>query len=284
MTPGEDKSTKKHKMLKVVFNKYYNKSKPQRVIAFYLSDISWGYRRCGIPEPASISNTILDLCRKDNGKDSRVPKYISDLGYDLRKRTGKDAATGKKYAGEFVHVGVGNAIKSWLIWPDDMTEIVVSSKDVPKLVLRFIRPDEGGLFSIIEYTDALSKAIYGGKHKIIRIQTPMKWQPNEIDGLFGTEIDRKIILIPCEAKSLCTKDAINMDQLQGEYRTWKGVMSGEKNIHVQYIALRQIENGIDIAVFPMDKEPKKPKKWIHVKFSPPIINFQENPSKTKRDS
>jgi hypothetical protein len=59
-----------------------------------LSDISEAYRACGIPEPASISNTILDLTRKNNGIQSRLSQSLIDLGYDLRKKTGPHSTGG----------------------------------------------------------------------------------------------------------------------------------------------------------------------------------------------
>ena len=263
--------SKKHPVLEYIFKKYFNPKKPQKIISFHLSDISDGYRACGKREPASISNTILDLCRQDRGIDSRVPKSISKLGYDLRKKTGI-AAKGQKFAGEFVFVGKGKVIQSWLIWPKKIKEIEIDSTKVPGIVLNFIRPDEGGLFSIIDYTNTLSFALHNGKYTVLRIQNPMKWQPNEIDGFYATEINGRLTLYPIEAKSKVTKDEINLDQLKGEFITLhKKFHAPDRDI--QMIAAKMIDNGIDIALFPKDILPERPEKCIRIKFKPPIKNW-----------
>jgi len=268
-------TSKKHPVLEFIFQKYYNPHKPQEKIAFYLSDIAEGYKIHGIPEPVSISNTILDLTRQDRGISSRLPKSISDLGYDLRKKTGQDPK-GKKYAGEFVHVGVGNALKSWLIWPNPMTEIVIKSESLPPLVRSMVRPDEGGLFSIVDYLDILSIVLFKQKIPVYRIQNPMKWQPNEIDGFYASDHDGKITLYPIEAKALTTGDEINLDQLQGGFSTVANNMTKSKiNADIQPIAVKMIDNGIDIAIFPHNTIPEDPERCVRVVFEPAIINWQK---------
>lgn len=267
-------SSKKHPVLEYIFTKYYDPSHPQKVIPFYLSDISEGYNACKIPEPVSISNTILDLTRQDRGIDSRVPKSISGLGYDLRKKTGNDQI-GKKLAGDFVFVGVGKILKSWLIWPKDMLQIIINSSAVPPLIAQFIRPDEGGLFSIIDYTDVFSQILHNGERKIHRIQNPMKWQPNEIDGFYAAQNGNDIDLYPIEAKALTTGDEINLDQLMGGFQTVVTQMAriGLK-ANIQQIAIKMIPNGIDIAVFPVNTPPTYPEKFYRILFKPEIKNWK----------
>jgi hypothetical protein len=269
-------SSKKHPVLEYIFRKYYNPKKPQKVIPFYLKDISDGYRKNKISEPVSISNTILDLTRQDRGIASRLPKSISGLGYDLRKKTGQDER-GYKFAGEFVFVGVGAALKSWLVWPTDIEEIEIDSSPLPSLVAQLIRPDEGGLFSVIDYTGVFSKILHGGKRKIYRVQNPMKWQPNEIDGFYASQVGADIDLYPVEAKALTTGDEINLDQLHGGFATVVEQMKriGLK-VNVQQIAAKMIANGIDIAIFPMNQIPEVPEKCFRVKFNPVIHNWRRN--------
>lgn len=266
-------SSKKHPVLEHIFKKYY-KTNSQKSIPFYLSDIAEGYAAHGIKEPVSISNTILDLCRQNRGIDSRLPKSILRLGYDLRKKTGRDT-NGEKFAGEFVFVGVGNEIKSWLIWPESPDEMIIDSSTIPSLVLKFIRTDEGALFSIIDYADVFSKALHDGKIKVFRIQNPMKWQPNEIDGFYVAEIDGKIVLYPVEAKSRVTGDEINLDQMGGAFQTIKKKLSEEARgvYSIQQLAIKMIKNGVDIAVFPVNHPPIKPERFIRVKFIPEINNW-----------
>ena len=96
---GRAYSSKKHPMLEYIFNKYNPQQDTlQLEIHFTLDDVSEGYRAEGIKEPASISNTILDLTRKANHISSRLPSSIYDLGYDLKKKTGT-APNGGSYAG-----------------------------------------------------------------------------------------------------------------------------------------------------------------------------------------
>lgn len=267
-------SSKKHPVLEYIFRKYHKAELKQNVIAFYLSDISDGYRACGLREPVSISNTILDLTRQDRGVESRLPKSIYKLGYDLRKKTGQDKH-GKKYAGEFVFMGVGVVLKSWLIWPKKIKEITISSSGIPKIVTMLMRRDEGALFSVIDYTELFSRVLANGKQRIFRIQNPMKWQPNEIDGFYGTHTDGKPTLYPVEAKALTTGDDINMDQLRGGYITVKEQMARlELETDIQPVAVRMVKNGIDIAIFPKNKTPQVVESFVKVKFLPELTNWK----------
>ncbi len=142
-------------------------------ITFTLKDVSDGYKACGINEPASISNTILDLTRQDRGINSRLPQSISSLGYDLKKKTGRSPEG--NYCGEFVYVGIGHVLHSWLVW-DSSKEVIVNVKNtIPANVLKFLSNDEGALFSAMDYCDVLSYAIFHTPNRIMRVQNPMKW-------------------------------------------------------------------------------------------------------------
>ena len=268
---GKTYSSKKHPVLEFIFEKYFDPSKRQEVIPFYLIDISEGYRHHRIQEPASISNTILDLCRVDRGIDSRVPKSISALGYDLRKKTGV-AGNGKKFAGEFVLMGAGVPIQSWLVWDESPEKITISSKELPDLTRKLVRPDEGGLFSVIDYLDVFTKVL---GRPVYRIQNPMKWQPNEIDGFYASTNGGDTYIYPVEAKALTTGDAINLDQIAGGFRTVLDKMEALSfKVHIQQIAVRMIKNGIDIAIFSENLAPVEPERYVRVTFDPAIENWK----------
>jgi len=275
---GKKYRSKKHPMLEeIFFKKNPNRSNVNRIIDFTLKDISEAYQTCGIPEPASISNTILDLTRKDNGINSRVPPSISSLGFDLQKRTGP-TGLGGNYAGEFVYVGVGNELKTWLKWPIEIEAQTISSAPIPKEVLPLIRPDEGGLFSVIDYCDLLSIVVYGKANSVNRVQNPMKWQPNEVDGFYLAKIENKIIYHPTEAKALTTGDEINLVQLQGEYDTVIRKLVKTKlqsqMIKVIPLAVRMKTNSINIAIFSVDSNGKiGSAKFKRVVFKPPIPSW-----------
>jgi hypothetical protein len=255
-------------MLEYIFNQYYDGTNEN--IVFYLDDISSGYRNCQIPEPASISNTILDLTRKKTGIDSRLPESIYERGYDLRKKTGQ--LNGRSYAGEFVYVGIGNEINSWLAWPedDDIEIIEIDSSTVPNKILQLIRNDEGALFSIIDYTDTFTK-IFG--EQIHRVQNPMKWQPNEIDGFYIS--DEKNIVYPVEAKALTTNDDINLEQMNGAFSTIVNKLRlANDDSGIQQIAIKMIENGILVAIFPINTRPIIVERYVKIIYKPKINNWK----------
>ena len=271
---GKKYSSKKHPMLEeIFFLKYEGSPKKQKKITFTLKDISHAYSKVGIPEPASISNTILDLTRKKNHISSRLPESIYSLGYDLRKKTGPSA--NGNYAGEFVYVGVGKEINSWIIWKDADETLTISSKNIPKKVSKYLRNDEGALFSVIDYCDVLSIALKQQKNTIVRVQNPMKWQPNEIDG-FYVNLNNDT-LYPIEAKALTTKDEINLEQMKGGLKIIIKKLGGS-SIRFQSIACKMIKNGLKIALFEEEKSNKndvdlKIKKFIDIKFEPEIKNW-----------
>ena len=93
---------------------------------------------------------------------------------------------------------------------------------MPSKVIHLLGCDEGALFSVIDYCDVLSHALFGEPHTVIRVQNPMKWQPNEIDGLYFSDHDAgQERLYPVEGKALSTGDAINLEQMLGAYLTMK---------------------------------------------------------------
>jgi hypothetical protein len=266
-------SSKKHPVLWYIFQKYFDPAHPKRTITFYLSDISEGYAATGQSEPVSISNTILDLCRQDRGIAARVPEEIYSQGFDLRKKTGQDQH-GKKYAGEFVFVGIGNALQSWLVWPDDPEILEVDSNKIPELVRKLIRRDEGALFSVIDYTNFLTKILHSGRHEVIRVQNPMKWQPNEIDGFYASITHEGWEVYPVEAKALTTGDEINLDQLKGGFETvQRHVTTNSLEVKIVPIAAKMIKNGVLIGVFRPDEVPVQPDRVINVQLFPRLENW-----------
>lgn len=264
--------SKKHPLLEYIFN---DKTQDGTINigenhTFTLADISAAYKACGIPEPASISNTILDLTRQDRGIASRLPESIYKLGYDLRKKTGR-SPQGNNYAGEFVFVGVGNFLNHWFEWPLDPDKEVTVQNIVPESIIekKLLGNDEGALFSVIDYCDVLSIALYDSDKKVIRVQNPKKWQPNEIDGLYYCEEDDT--LYPCEAKAISTGDSINMVQLTGGYRT---ITKKMPHMNVTPVALVMVNNGINIGLFKEKDDELVLDKYYKVNFSPEVIPWR----------
>jgi hypothetical protein len=250
---GKEYSSKKHPVLEYIFHlKNPHSDTSIESITFSLKDISDGYKACSIPEPASISNTILDLTRKNRHISSRLPESIHKLGYDLRKKTGS-REIGHSYAGEFLYVGVGNKIESWLSWPDEFLEedkITLSSEKLPLKIKKYLRNDEGALFSVMDYCDVLSQVLQKPKNSVIRIQHPLKWQPNEIDGFYYGDFEDRDIVFPIEAKALTTGDDINLEQMGGAMLMMCKKYKAQ-NILIQPLAVKMVPNGIHIAIFQM---------------------------------
>lgn len=275
---GKRYTSKKHPVLEHIFKKKNpEENSEQEIISFTLKDISNGYKACKIDEPASISNTILDLTRKKSKIKSRLPESIFLLGYDLRKKTGR-SPDGSNYAGEFVFVGVDNQIQSWFEWADDIEEIKITSMGIPKKVRKFLRKDEGALFSVIDYCDVLSLALFKKPNTVLRIQNPMKWQPNEIDGFYFAEVDEQDYLLPVEAKALTTGDDINLEQMKGALETVSRRYD-KQNIQIIPLAIQMAVNGIKIAIF-KSCNPKQAdnslelERAVKVIFSPAIESWQ----------
>jgi hypothetical protein len=281
---GKYYRSQKHPLLEYIFHKYNPQKDISKNITFTLADISEAYRKvqvykissngqkARVSEPASISNTILDLVRQNRGIRSRMPDSLIALGYDLRKKTGSNLA------GEFVYVGLGNELKSWIQWPEPSERIVLSSNSVPKIVLEYLRKDEGALFSVIDYCDVLSQALYKTKNAIIRVQHPLKWQPNEIDGFYAGIIDGVKTLFPIEAKALTTGDEINLDQIAGGVNTISITLE-DTHAHIIPIAVKMIRNGMLIVIFEtceagQTSEYVDVEKVIEITFNPPIHKWQ----------
>lgn len=276
---GKIYSSFKHPMLEWIFNKYNPTHDTRKtIIQFTLQDISDGYRALNIREPASISNTILDLTRQQRHISSRLPESIYSLGYDLRKKTGKSGIflpDGKEvnFAGEFVYVGVGNELSEWLDWNNEFDEtFLLNPQKVPTQILPFLRQDEGALFSVIDYCDIFSTILHNRPNNVLRVQNPLKWQPNEIDGFYHGHWDDGDVLYPVEAKALTTGDDINLVQMLGGIRTLSDNLA-HFDIYVQPVAAKMVKNGIHFAFFQKIKAGEhitemKVVKRIQVIFNP----------------
>lgn len=167
-------------------------------IDFTLREVGEGIRATGGATPTSWSNFVLDLTRKRNTIAQRLPSHVIQYGYDLRKKTGPvpGGQSGDNYCGTFVYRGFDAngqtiPIQDWLEWGIPDREVTIVNK-VPLLVQKFISNDEASLFSVIDYCDILSQIL---GQTVQRVQSPMKWQPNEIDGSMSRRLP---------ATSMCT--------------------------------------------------------------------------------
>lgn len=220
-------------------------------IDFTLREVGEGIIATGGTPPTSWSNFVLDLTRKKNTIEQRLPAYIIKYGYDLRKKTGKVPGNERdNFCGTFVYRGFdkyGNTIpiQDWLEWGLPDREITVQN-NVPNLVRKFISNDEASLFSVIDYCDILSSVL---GQQVSRVQSPMKWQPNEIDGYYISQNRRNIYVYPVEAKAVSTSDDINLVQINGQYNTFiEKYTRNEFNLVVRPIAAKMEKTGMLLAV------------------------------------
>lgn len=243
----------KHAVLEYIFRQKTNNGTNSigENIDFTLTEIGEGINATGGTPPTSWSNFVLDLTRKPNTIQQRLPAYVIGLGYDLRKKTGRvPGTTDDNYCGTFVYRGFdanGNTIpiKDWLEWGMPDREICVENK-VPELVRRFISNDEASLFSVIDYCDILSIVL---NQTVLRVQSPMKWQPNEIDGYYISQNGRNIYVYPVEAKAVSTADEINLVQINGQYNTFINKYTrNDFNLIVRPIAAKMEKDGMLLAI------------------------------------
>lgn len=190
-------------------------------IDFTLKEVGEGIVATGGIPPTSWSNFVLDLTRKRSSIERRLPESIIKKGYDLRKKTGPVPGGGDNYCGTFVFRGFDDEgktipIHDWLEWGCPDRSVTVKNR-VPELVRRFISNDEASMFSVIDYCDILSVVL---EQKVMRVQAPMKWQPNEIDGYYVSQNARNIFVYPVEAKAASTSDDINLVQMYGQYNVF----------------------------------------------------------------
>lgn len=247
------KAYDKMKVLKYIFDQKTNNGTCNigTDISFTLKEVGKGIVATGGKAPTSWSNFVLDLTRKKNSIEQRLPNYIIKYGYDLRKRTGKvPENTADNYCGTFVYRGFDEdgqtiPIQDWLEWGTPDREITVENK-VPELVRRFISNDEASLFSVIDYCNILSIVL---DQDVYRVQSPMKWQPNEIDGYYIAQTPRNIIVYPVEAKAISTSDDINLVQINGQYNVFiEKYKRNSFSLIVRPIAAKMEKDGILLAV------------------------------------
>lgn len=246
------KAYDKFKVLRQLFMKKTNGAQKHigESIDFTLSEVGKAIIETGGTPPTSRSNFVLDLTRKTKKITSRLPQEVIDCGYDLRKKTGRVPGTKDNYCGTFVYRGFdedGNTIplKDWLVWDEPDRVITVENK-VPELVKRFISNDEAALFSVIDYCDILSIVL---NKEVFRVQSPMKWQPNEIDGCYIARDARNIFVYPVEAKAISTADDINLVQIHGQYNTFiEKYKRDDFSLIVRPIAVKMEHDGMLLAI------------------------------------
>jgi hypothetical protein len=244
---GQKYRSYKHPILEYIFNKAREEfpELPDE-IPFTYQDIyeAMDALKLERPQQASYSNFTIDLLRRANTHEERVPAVIWNSGYDLDRMPKRNARQG--YAGRLVRAEL-KAKEPWIVWPDIRDdEAIVVTNLVPDSVKPYLGNDEGALLSVMDYCDILSHALNGTPGSIKRVQHPKKWQPGEVDGLYILDSEDLPVLYPVEAKALSTGDSVNRAQVEGMYKTITAKVTG---IRIVPLAVQMIPYGMFIAVF-----------------------------------
>ena len=102
------------------------------------------------------------------------------------------------------------------------------------------------MMSPIDYCDILSEVL---GQKVLRVQSPMKWQPNEIDGYYVAQGRRNVFVYPVEAKAVSTSDDINLVQINGQYSVFvEKYKRNNFSLIVRPIAARMEADGMMLAI------------------------------------
>jgi hypothetical protein len=263
----------KHPILEYILDKALEQSQePPDEIPFSYEDVRQAMTALEITryKQASLSNFTIDLLRRANTHEQRVPPSVWERGYDLARAPDRVARQG--IAGRLIRKEL-RPKDPWIVWSDITEEnIIIVPNNVPIQVRPFLGNDEGALLSVMDYCDVLSFAINGEPETILRVQHPKKWQPGEVDGLYFSDYEDVPMLYPVEAKALSTNDNVNLEQVQGSYNTMIGKI---KNIKIAPLAVQMIPDGMYIATFEATETGELIiSSSLMVKIDPPIETWR----------
>ncbi len=183
--PSQFKGYKGPVLRRIFFRKYDHKN-PQDIIPAPILEVIDTIEEFGLKRPGNIHNCFKDIVR--NGKMHRDLGPIVDLNYEIRQ---------VDRGGEFINSDRED-LRDIIDLPEDQKIIKVNSASIPAQVIGLIRTDEGGILSAVEYSEILNQMT---KCKVLKVQSPIKVQPNEIDGGFLYEQNGKRIFLSIEVKS-----------------------------------------------------------------------------------
>jgi hypothetical protein len=191
--------------LEALFLSKYDPDDPQEEIPFTNAEAYTFARKFKDPLPGNFHNFIKDLVRTGNPHPTSPSAF--DAGYLLRE-TPEEGVMGVWFKGDLAEIAISVSCPS-----DLEAEIVEVSSD--PLFWDHVRDDEGGCLSVIKEVGLLAR-FFDLKEKDVRfIQSPVKLQPTEIDGIFVAAMPEGTVFLPCEAKSRKGRDALNLNQIIG---------------------------------------------------------------------
>lgn len=177
----------KAEVLLALFFQKYDPENPQNVIEITIAEVKTYLDGQG-GTPGNIHNFFKDLVR--TGKMSRQLSLISEAGYHLVQN---------KHGGAFVLSSDIDLIDVIDISNYQIISQTLNTQAIPRMVWELIRTDEGAVISVMEYCRVLE--IVMGASQVYRVQSPLKVQPNEVDGCYVFEKDGLRTLLAVEAKS-----------------------------------------------------------------------------------
>lgn len=195
-------NTWKEQPLEWLFNDKHDLDNPQDEYPFTRQEVAQAILAVGEEVRDNHNNFVKDLTRGGNANPRNAS--AEENGYLLRE------STSDEFMGVFFKDDDFAGIA--LDVPEDL-EVQRIDVQFPEEVFDLIRYDEGGILSAVEYSNLLVH-FFDDFDEVLRVQTPVKLQPHEIDSLFVAQLDNARVLIPCEAKSQ-GGDAITLNQIEG---------------------------------------------------------------------
>lgn len=209
-----------------------------------------------LPE-LNLANVFKDLVR--NG---RMPRYLSpveELGYEIRQVHG---------GAEYFNVQMRPELRDVIDLDSSIRCQDWTSKKIPSIPFHLIRTDEGGVLSALEYSGLLSHIF---KSDVQRIQSPLKIQPNEVDGCYvWKNDDQEVVMLSIEVKSK-GGDVLLKHQIIGAARGALRKYNELLNIVIPVGVKLAKDNSLFVGIFKAindQEDPLEIKEWVRFKLEP----------------
>jgi len=258
--PRNYRSYKPPVLLRIFFRKF-NPDDPKDIIPAPIIEVIQTIEEFGLRRPGNIHNCFKDIVR--NGKMPATLKPITDLNYEIRQVDG---------GGEFINSDRED-LRDVIDLPS-MPAKILNSSTIPPNVFDLIRTDEGGILSAIDYSNLLDD---GFGADVLKIQAPVKVQPNEIDGTYFCILNDRRVLLSVEVKSK------GPDVLL-KYQLFGGAKQAQKHFGMSVDVVLPVgiklekDNSVFVVVFP---EITEADPWPVVDY---ILRYELEPVPTSWDN
>lgn len=260
INPDDYPRSYKAPILLYFFFSQYDPGDPQEIITASIYDVRNVAETLNMVDrlpPLNLANVFKDLVR--NGKMPRYLSAIQDLGYEIRQVEG---------GAEFINVVMSPELRDAMDVDTSLSAQVWPSERIPQIPFHLIRTDEGGVLSALEYSGLLSH-VFGSE--VQRIQSPLKLQPNEVDGCYVHRNDEgELVFLSIEVKSK-GGDVLLKHQIVGAARGALSKYRDVINVVVPVGVKLANDNSLYIALFEPIRDEADPlghKRWLRFMLEP----------------